>query len=757
MPRFRTICSLLLLLLVIASCDNPVKPVPWPPGRQTTGPSVPAADRVGPDGRRSANYFIAQELVATLHGIDADDKGSLASAGQQLAQRLLGGSIDEVAERHFYYTYEIEDEGQDLSYRAAFVRAFRDGLRDAFSKTSTGLLNSLLASHSLEQQDIEAAGFDVARSLVDETLKAAKASETGFLKNLEVEYTLGSKGRSQVSVLTTQRLYESKDLEHNVFTQLGYAHQDGRNTVNAGIAYRHYDEAAGYIAGVNSFIDYEAPYGHVRASVGGDAKTRFLGLNVNLYKGLSGWQDTNDGYEEKAEDGADLQVSGKLPALPAAEVFLKGYGFKGEGGLNDTYGTEARLEYSPVPALTLSASADDNNNSRPSVDFGIRFNHAFGTKVAKEWNWDAQFEEQALADRRFEKVRRENTIRKSRRLISPAAGAAPDTVLNVLLVGQSNAANWVAAYGGAGAASFVATAQPYYSAVNIVNGALGGAAVDFRAAGAPGAYLDATNTGKGTVYTNVLEPAVNASGIARSSFDEIYVLIGETDAVAIENGTITEADHKSAYLTLVNLLRAEFPNARIISIPLLRDQNGLEFTGWGDTRRAQWELTRDNGFIYEGPAAYDVAFSDDLHPNQAGYEELARRAALAGLYHAGRVGAAGIFGPQITSAEFQPASNLIFLHVTHDNGNDFSINNDIRGYVFDINGTLYSAAFVARDDASTVRTRPSGYNLQPGDNVRILFPWGTLRNINTANIFIDNAPDPRPLKAQFDLTATEIP
>lgn len=744
MPICRLVHLLLLcsLLLGVGGCDGR-----QPSPRSRIDPPLQQPyDADAAKGHDAAQLYLAREITSALSALGS---GQPADEGaKQLAQRLTGEAIAE----HLGRRTGLSLNDADSDWR--FVRAFQETLRGSLAKNGQSLVSTLVAEQRLDARAVERFGAELVAGLVDQAVAEAKRQPLGFLQNLEVEYSLAEDG-PEVAVVTTQALYESDDQRHNALSQFGYTRRDDRNTFNAGVAYRHYDPERGYLAGVNTFLDYEAPYDHLRASVGGELKTEFLGLSTNLYKGLTGWRSTSPYEEEKAEDGADLELAARLPAIPEVELAVRGYHFRGNEGGRDTTGLDGRVEYTPVDPITLSAFVDKNNRDGPSAGVAVRYNHRFGNAAEKQNGWSKRYVPPSLQERRFEKVRRENWIRKTTRRRDGAA--SEDDVLNVLVVGQSNAERWFTRFSGAGEASFIATASAYYSGVELVNGALGAAAVDFRADTGAGAYLDASNTGKGAVYTTVLEPAVAASGIAPDAIDEIYLLIGETDAVAVQNGTITEADHKSAYLTLVNLLRSDFPTARVIHLPLMRDQNGLEFAGWGAVRRAQWELTRDNAFLDEGPVAYDVSFEDDLHPDAAGYTELARRAALAGLAHAGKIGASGVFGPRIEAASFNAASNLIYLDVNHDAGTDFTLVGDTRGYVFDVNGVLYNAAFVTREDADTVRSRPQGYTLQPGDTVRVLFPWGTLRNVVTSDILLDNAVDSRPLREQFDLLATEIP
>jgi len=329
--------------------------------------------------------------------------------------------------------------------------------------------------------------------------------------------------------------------------------------------------------------------------------------------------------------------------------------------------------------------------------------------------------------------------------------------LNALFVGQSNMEKLFTDFGGAGATQFQISAGSYYPLVNTVNGAKGAAAVDYNAAGLAGAYLNSTNDGKGEVYGTHLDVAVAASGIHPDNFDVVYVLIGETDSVAVNNGTISEADHKAAYETFVGLLRDDFVNAKIISVPIMSDTNGNEFTGWGQVRRAQFEVVRDTSWLLEAPGMYDLSHEDDLHLDQIGYEGMATR--LVELYAAynGERSLSGVLGPRAISAVYDPDAEYIEVTIEHDAGSDFTIS-EHRGQVVDVNGALAggTSGGVVRVDADTYRVSLPSSSLSSGDDVTYLWPWGTLRGYNINSILKDNASVSLPLRPSFDIDVSEI-
>ena len=298
-----------------------------------------------------------------------------------------------------------------------------------------------------------------------------------------------------------------------------------------------------------------------------------------------------------------------------------------------------------------------------------------------------------------------------------------------------------------------------YSAVNIVNGAKDAASVSFDGAGAAGAYLNASN-GKGAIYNAELESAVTASGIAKADFGKVIVMIGNTEGEAIQDGRVTEAQVKASYLALFNILRADFPNADLISVENIRDQS-TDFTGWEAMRRAQFQVRQENAFVLEGPAFYDIELEPNsqggTHPLEGGTIVMGQRWArlCAGLD--GLIPTTGTVGPTVASGTWDPALNRAFLMVTHDGGTDFTIGNDEIGFTYFVNGAAANPFnnTVARVDATSFRYNFSA-NVNSGAAVEANWLFGTGRNLNRANVLRDNSANALPLKDFHNLLLTEI-
>ena len=148
-----------------------------------------------------------------------------------------------------------------------------------------------------------------------------------------------------------------------------------------------------------------------------DYKNAVFGAHLNRYIGLSDWRGRSDGLEEKALSGTDLELSGRIPAVPELELFARGFNweqertpiFEPDG--DDIWGYEFSAEYTPVNIFTLRGAAlKDNTMEDVSAEVTFRLNYTFGDDIEALWRAPRHNLDSVL-ERRFEKVRRQNTIR----------------------------------------------------------------------------------------------------------------------------------------------------------------------------------------------------------------------------------------------------------------------------------------------------------------------------------------------------------
>lgn len=276
-------------------------------------------------------------------------------------------------------------------------------------------------------------------ALAGEGLAFARNSNLPYLRGIEVEGGFTG-GDPSFSVTTIQPLLENHDKGHFIFNQLSWQHEGGTDhpdgdpddTVNAGIAYRALLREKTLLVGANLFFDHELDQNHNRISFGVDAQTTLYGLSANRYIPLTKWKGIDSVYEERALSGWDLELSGRVPEYPDWAGYLRGFTWDSVDGKDDIYGYEANLEWSPVPGLVFVGGVIDDNDSDPEVQASIRLRLNFNEPTALQFTPRAGLE--PVADRVFDKVRRENTIRTQIR-------KRAETLLTVIQTIGANTAN----------------------------------------------------------------------------------------------------------------------------------------------------------------------------------------------------------------------------------------------------------------------------------------------------------------------------
>lgn len=363
--------------------------------------------------------------------------------------RLNGGDVDFTSDD----AQELSEEAVAFAAERAFEQFMSESLgkRDFEGRTYDGLRGYFMASFkhatatSIKSvgrrfvKDVTSGGDfksfairsellndldqQVAKAFIETGLAAAKNSQYAFLRNLEVSYKIRENSNPEYSVLTLQPLYSSEGRKHNLFAQASLAYEDSRSNVSAGLGYRYMPASENYVVGSNLFLDYQRPYNHLRAGAGLDFQTSLWGASANYYKGLSDWKNTTGVMQERAQDGMDVELAGRMPFLPALEVFGRGYRWQGFDGVGDTDGKEFRVEYSPVPAFTLEGLVNDEEGRETELGFGLRYNYTFGAPQEYLYDWEEQFRQKSASEYIFRKVQRENTIRVQERVDPNAAPA----------------------------------------------------------------------------------------------------------------------------------------------------------------------------------------------------------------------------------------------------------------------------------------------------------------------------------------------
>lgn len=258
---------------------------------------------------------------------------------------------------------------------------------------------------------------------------ALRATKLPYVSHIELEGgVIGGDGN--FSALTVQPLWADWESGDFIFNQLSWQHETGTtddgdadNTLNAGLAYRTLLKNDTLLLGANVFFDHQLDQNHNRMSIGVDAQTSLYGFTANQYIPLTQWKKIDSLYEARALSGQDMEFSGQMESMPSWTVFVKGYRWDATDDASDIYGYDTTVEWSPVPALVTVAGIRDESGSGPDARAALRLRFNLNQPFKEQFTTRTALS--SVADRVWNKVRRENTIRTQTR-------KQPGTQLRVL-------------------------------------------------------------------------------------------------------------------------------------------------------------------------------------------------------------------------------------------------------------------------------------------------------------------------------------
>jgi len=248
------------------------------------------------------------------------------------------------------------------------------------------------------------------------------SSFEGFLnENFEnTDFTIKSieNNKPEIGILTLKPLIDT-DNGLTFFQGSFFTHDGDRETLNLGFGRRIFSNDDSVMFGLNAFYDHELGYDHQRTSLGAEIRSSILELNSNHYFALSNSRTVKDNVKEEVADGYDIEIGAHIPYVPTAKFFTKYFEYDVPGG-SDYEG----LEYSskigvPNSGIDFEIGFKDfaNNGSEDEWFFNLTFSL---NKINADRNFitNKAFERVSMKDKKYEKVRRENLILKTKESFS---------------------------------------------------------------------------------------------------------------------------------------------------------------------------------------------------------------------------------------------------------------------------------------------------------------------------------------------------
>ena len=240
----------------------------------------------------------------------------------------------------------------------------------------------------------------------------------------DTEFSLKSKegNKPEIGILTFKPLNDTDDgltfFQGSLFT-----HDGDRETLNLGFGKRSFNDDKSFMYGLNVFYDHELDYNHQRGSFGGEIKSSILDFNTNHYFGISDQRTGKNSIKEDVADGYDLEVGAHVPYMPSAKIYAKIFEYEIPGG-SDFEG----MEYSSsvgIPNSGLNVEVGFKDFGNASYDDQWFINLTFNSNRTNKYNTfftKEAFEKISMEDKKYDKVRRENLIVKSKAFSVKAGG-----------------------------------------------------------------------------------------------------------------------------------------------------------------------------------------------------------------------------------------------------------------------------------------------------------------------------------------------
>jgi Protein of unknown function (DUF3442). len=211
--------------------------------------------------------------------------------------------------------------------------------------------------------------------------------------------------------IQTFKIFSEDNSDLSFFQGSLFLHDSDRETFNIGLGQRYLSNDESILFGLNAFYDYEFDYEHQRFSIGAEIKSSILDLNYNQYFAQSSSKKGKNGKNEEAIDGFDVELGAHLPYVPSTKVFLKAFDFEVSGG-NDFQGLEFSTQVKvPNSGLSFEIGHTDYDHHNDQSFINLRYSNSIKNPGTSLFSSEA-FERISMKDRMYEKVRRENIIKK---------------------------------------------------------------------------------------------------------------------------------------------------------------------------------------------------------------------------------------------------------------------------------------------------------------------------------------------------------
>ncbi|MGV0006096.1 MAG: inverse autotransporter beta domain-containing protein, partial [Candidatus Porifericomitaceae bacterium WSBS_2022_MAG_OTU9] len=328
---------------------------------------------------------------------------------------VAGGALPQLA---------VSDQQRQDGYGGNILSRLRGGLQEQLRARGEQLLTPDGLAATLDQgrqrrlsDTVADLGVQLTQSAIDGGLSQVEDKLLGnFVRSINLSFSPSLAGRETIlqadSILS---LYDSD--QYALIGQAGLQSRGGDAAGNLGLAWR-YRAVDNWMLGVNTFYDYLADPRVDRWSFGVEAKSHFVGVSANIYRGIG--EERNGTIEHYSPDGWDMELAGHLEQLPWLEYSARYYNWDLLDG-GDLNGSDYKLTVRPMPLLGIALRYDSPGGGDSEFGFETTFEYRFDSTFGQQKLFSNVATVGDVWQRRFERVRREYEQRVQTRSLGPSS------------------------------------------------------------------------------------------------------------------------------------------------------------------------------------------------------------------------------------------------------------------------------------------------------------------------------------------------
>ena len=241
-----------------------------------------------------------------------------------------------------------------------------------------------------------------------------------MINNVEVNLSGFNEGKPEYGLKTIVPIYDQDG--RVLFFQGSFSTQADIETLNLGFGQRHLLKNNTILIGANAFYDLDLENSHERWSLGADLLTSVGDIHANFYEAITDYKFDKNGNKEFTLGGFDVALGFPVPYLPNSKLYAEAFSWNGINNSSDLEGETYSLKNEFPYGLTLEfgkTSYDKMNQDQEFISLSINFlewnkpHKPFKYEIASMISTEPfSMEFKDVSERRFEKVKRENKIKK---------------------------------------------------------------------------------------------------------------------------------------------------------------------------------------------------------------------------------------------------------------------------------------------------------------------------------------------------------